>query len=370
MNTPSPIQEGIDNLLDNCMEAKPGDLLTIVSEQGKDGYYSEKLDRIIAARARERLLDVTIVAAPVVEEAKSFPTSITHAMEAADHTLFLARIGDQVRFTELGGKGTKTMCYALDENTFGTPYCSANHHFFLQFKALVNKALFGNKKITITCASGTQLVGTSPPDPGDDDAGDVSVRRFPMTVFRPIPANTFSGKIAMSKWLCPTGSRLYQPNCTKIDGVVMAQVEHGRLTKFEGDEREVTKIRAHYDAVAEKYSIDRDVIHSWHAGIHPQNGYHGLAVDDLARWGGSAFGNPRYLHLHTCGNYAPGEICVSVFDPSIAVDGEELWRDGSLKFSELPEVQALFDEYPGMRALFEQPMMEYGLGDYLAAGQA
>ncbi len=370
MNTNVLIQAGIDNLLDNCMEVTPGESLTIISEQGKGGYYSEKLDEIIAAHARKRALDVEIVAAPVVEDAETFPPNIKRAMEAADHALFLARIGDQVRFTELGGAGTKTMCYALDEHAFSTPFCSANHRFFLQFRSLINKALFGSKKITISCASGTHLVGQSPPDPGNDAADDVSVRRFPLTVFRPIPASSFSGKIALSKWLCPTGSRLYQPDYVLIDGVVMAIVENGRVVSFEGDEREVNKIRAHYETVAEKYAIDRDAIHSWHAGFHPQNGYHGLAVDNLARWGGSAFGNPRYLHLHTCGDYAPGEICVSVFDPTITVDGVDLWRAGHVLFAETPEVQELLDEYPGMQALFEQPMMEYGLGDQLTTSEA
>jgi len=367
MNEQELIQAGIDNLLDNCIQAKAGDSLTIVSERGKDGYYSKKLDSIIAAHARERSLKVDVVTTEVIDEVKSIPEDIQRALKLSDHTLFLARIGDQLRFTALDGKSTKTICYALDEQTFTTPYCSANYQFFLKLKALINKALFGEKHITLTCASGTHLVGTSPPDPGDDDVGDVHLRRFPMGVFRPIPANTFSGKVALSKWLCPTGSRYYEPEYILIDGVVMAVVERGRIVGFEGNESEVRKIETHYNTVAEKYGIEGDVIHSWHAGMHPQNGYQGLAVDNMARWAGAAFGNPRYLHMHTCGNYAPGEICVSVFDQSIAVDGVDLWRDGRLVFAETPEVQELVDEYPEMRALFEQPVMEYGLGDYLVS---
>jgi hypothetical protein len=30
-----------------------------------------------------------------------------------------------------------------------------------------------------------------------------------------------------------------------------------------------------------------------------------------------AFANPRYLHFHTCGNYAPGEIAWSLFDVKV-----------------------------------------------------
>ena len=184
-----------------------------------------------------------------------------------------------------------------------------------------------------------------------------------MTVFRPVPANTFSGRLALSKWLSLTGSRYYQPDSVLIDGVVIALIEDGRIVGFEGNEREVSKIRAHYDFVAEKYDIDGDIVHSWHAGIHPHNGYVGLAVDNLARWSGSAFGNPRYLHFHTCGDYAPGEICMSVFDPSVSVDGVKMWRNGTLDFADTPEVRALQAEYPGMRELFDRPVLEYGLGE-------
>lgn len=369
MKTSATVRAGIDNLLFNCIEAKPGESLTIVSEQGYGGYYSATLDNVIAAHARERSLDARIVVAPVLEDASAFPADIRCAIETADHTLFLARIGDQLRFTELSGAGTKTMCYALDEESFASAFCSAHYKFFVNLKRLINTAMFGEKQIVITCASGTHLVGVSPADPGDDDVDDVTIRRFPMTVFRPIPGITFSGRLALSKWLCQTGSRSYQPDSVLIKGVVFALVENGRIVDFEGNEREVRKIRAHYKFVADKYGIEGDVIHSWHAGFHPQNGYTGLAVDNLTRWSGSAFGNPRYLHLHTCGNYAPGEICVSVFDPSISVDGVDLWRNGRLDFADTPEVQALQANYPGMRELFKQPMMEFGLGETLIAGK-
>lgn len=350
------------------MEARPGDTLIIVSERGQDGYYSTTLDQAIATHASDRSLRVTILDAPVVEQADHIPGDVKRAMDSADHTLFLARIGDQVRFTELGGGGTKTMCYALDEAAFGTAFCSADHRYFKQFKRLVNKALFGNKQIAVTCPSGTQLAGVSPPEPGDDDVGDVSVRRFPMTVFRPMSAETFSGKLALTRWLCPTGSRIYEPDCVLIDGVLFAHVEAGRLVGFEGDPADVERVRGHYRFVSAKYDIERDIIHSWHAGIHPQNGYTGLAIHNLKRWSGSAFGNPRYLHLHSCGNYAPGEICVSVFDPTISADGVDLWHDGRLVFADSTEAQSLMSNYPGIRELFAKPEREFGLGDNSSSG--
>ncbi|MDA0706138.1 MAG: hypothetical protein O2805_05845 [Proteobacteria bacterium] len=362
MELPLKLRDGIDNLLFNCIGAKAGESLAIVSEQGVGGYYSATLDRVVAARARARSLDVHLVVAPVLEEVNTFPDEIRQVIESTDHVLFLSRIGDQVRFSELGRIGSTTMCYALDEESFATPFCSAHYEFFVRLKNMVNAAVFGEKEITIRCASGTYLHGISAGDPGDDDTvGDVTVKRFPMTVFRPIPANTFSGKIALTRWLVRTGTRIYEPESVLIDGVVFALVENGRIVDFDGASGEVEKIRAHYAFVANKFNIQADLIHSWHAGIHPQNGYFGTATDNLTRWAGSAFGNPRYLHLHTCGDYPPGEICISVFDPTVSVDGVDLWRDGRFVFAESTAVKTLQYEYPGMQQLFENPVMEYGL---------
>lgn len=364
MDIATNLHAGIDNLIFNCMEAEAGDSLAIIREHGGCDYYSTTLADVIAAHGRSRALNVRIVDTPFLEDATELPTEVSSAMGSANHTLFLARIGDQVRFTELGGGGTKTMCYALDEQCFASSFCSADYRFFVRLKSLVNSAIFGEKNIVITCKSGTKLEGVSPPDPGDDDVDDVSIRRFPLTVFRPVAANTFSGTVALSKWLSPTGSRFYHPEGVLIDGLVLAQIEDGRIVGFEGSEQDVAKIRAHYEFVATKFGIDGDVMHSWHAGIHPQNGYSGVAIDNLTRWSGSAFGNPRYLHIHSCGDYAPGEICISVFDPTVSVDGVDMWRNGAFVFADSPEARTLQSEYPGMRELFERPVMEYGVGEY------
>ena len=54
---------------------------------------------------------------------------------------------------------------------------------------------------------------------------------------------------------------------------------------------------------------------------------------------------PRYLHFHTCGDYAPGEIAWSLFDATVLIDGETYWQEGRFVFLERPEVRRLLDEY-------------------------
>lgn len=363
MNVASAIKSGIDNLLENCLELTPGQSLTIIREPSDLDYFSPTLPDTIAARAAEVGITIKMVVAPFHEATETLPDIISTAIERSHKALFLARIGDQVRFSGLLNHGGIAMCCALDEQTFATDFCSADYRFFVMLKHKVNEAVFGHKTITIRCREGTHLVGVSPPSYADDDAYDVGFKRFPLNIFRPVDASTFSGRLAISKWLNPTGSRFYQPDGVLIDGVVFANVQNGRITNFEGNRNDVEKIESHYEFVSERYNIDGSIIHSWHAGIHPQNGYAGLAADNLTRWSGAAFGNPRYLHLHSCGNYPPGEICISVFDPTIIADDTVLWDNGRLALADTSEIRALMQAHPGMTTLFDNPQRDFGLGE-------
>ena len=75
----------------------------------------------------------------------------------------------------------------------------------------------------------------------------------------------------------------------------------------------------------QKFGIDPDAIHSWHAGIHPACAYEGEAARDPDHWSNTVFTNPRFLHVHTCGANPPGEICWMVLDRTVKVDGVAIW---------------------------------------------
>ena len=114
--------------------------------------------------------------------------------------------------------------------------------------------------------------------------------------------------------------------------------------------------------MAETFGIDPHVMHSWHPGIHPGCAYHAPARDNLERWAGAAFGNPRLLHFHTCGDYAPGEISLNVLDPTVTVDGVAVWDEGAFRPELVPGGAEILARYPCVRAAFEAPVREVGLG--------
>jgi hypothetical protein len=191
--------------------------------------------------------------------------------------------------------------------------------------------------------------------------GDTSILRFPMSVFSPVPAHTFSGRVALAGFLTGTGSRYFDNYHLDFDGQVFAILEQGRLTGFEGDVSDVKKANAYYDRVSEVFGIERNFVHSWHAGIHPGCGYPWDINENPERWGGSAFGNPRILHFHTCGAYAPGEISWNVIDPTIIIDGVTVWDNGVFHLDRVSGGAEILAHYPCAAQCFANPDRNIGL---------
>ncbi len=111
----------------------------------------------------------------------------------------------------------------------------------------------------------------------------------------------------------------------------------------------MARAEAQYAHVAGLYGIDGGIVHSWHAGIHPGCAFAGSAHDSYERWSGSAFGNPRILHFHTCGAYAPGEICWNIVDPTVVVDGAVIWDAGRIRLDAVPGAAAILERHPRPR---------------------
>jgi hypothetical protein len=227
-------------------------------------------------------------------------------------------------------------------------------------KAVFNRLLFSAREIRVSCPLGTDFRGAQPPQQ-DEMPADVTIRRFPMCVFAPLDARGFSGRVAVAHLLVGTGSRYYEPYGIPLSSTLFAVFDGGRLVRWEGDASEVALAEAHYRDVAARFGLDAGFIHSWHAGIHPGCAFVGSAHGSYERWSGSAFGNPRLLHFHTCGAYAPGEICWNVVDPTILVDGVEVWRKGRILVDAVPGALEVLDKHPGLHDLFDRPEQRIGL---------
>ncbi len=353
---PSDLRKGAQNLLLGCVGLERGEDLLLVREDAGLGFYDAAAGDAVAAEA-ERLgarVHNIWTDAPLAGP-EDFPEVVSGAMSRANHTVFFSRIGDQVRFCSLPAGGTCTMTYVLDADYLASEFCTLPHALMQEVLRRFEAELDRASRWRITCPLGTDVSGsmaTSTPSSGEKPT-DFTLKLFPLAIFRPLSCADMSGRVAVANWLMATGTRRYKPDYLDLEQPVTAVVEAGRIAGFEGDPENVARVNDHYAFVAETFTIDPAVVHSWHVGIHPKTYYAGAARDNVERWGNVTFASPRYLHFHTCGDYAPGEIAWSLIDATVTLDGTPYWQDGRFVFLEWPELKALLADFPGCERAFE-----------------
>ena len=345
---------GIDNLLLTCVGMQTGDSVLLVQEPRNERIYCTQLTEKIAARVRQLGAKATLQTYDLITEPGAFPAELIKAMEQADHTIFLSRIGDYSRFVPISGRSTKTQCYALDAQMLASHYAGACYKLMTRLHQKLEAELMAAKHWNFSCALGTDLSGEFcwPSQQGGED-DDFTLQLFPVTTFKPVPCNTANGQVALSRWLMPGGVAKVEPSHLHFEGVVMAKVEAGSVSGFEGPAKVVKQANAHYDFVADSLQINRNRVHSWHAGINPHTAFDGCMVEELPRWESISFASPRYLHIHTCGDVPPGEITWSVFNPTVKIDGETYWKNGQFVWYQREDNRALIEEVAGGECLLE-----------------
>ena len=360
MRASRDIRAGARNLLINCAELSGAESLLIVREDPNLGWYDGQTAAAVANAARTLGITPTILEVGAPQDSRDF--DLVKAMANHECTVFMSRMGDQDRFAD-PGLGKKTvMCYARDTKELASAYGQIHHKAMLQLKKAVNDILLAAKNVQVICPLGTDISGCTK-ETAKETSADVSIQRFPMGVPQPLDASRMSGKVVLARYLTPTGSKSYEPPFIPIHQTVIADVYNGRITGFTGDLDDVERIQNHYRRVAGLFDLDPDIVHSFHAGIHPGSTYADLADDDPDRWSNSIFTNPRTLHFHTCGNHPPGEICWMVIDHTLRVDGKSLWLNGQLCVDDFDPTARCLADWPELRRLFENPSRAIGLRD-------
>ncbi|MEP2640029.1 hypothetical protein [Roseobacter sp.] len=349
---------GVQNLLINCANCQPGQRVLIVYETEKDGYYDPVFAGDVVKTAIELGFDVELYGVPLNKNVTDPDPVLSARIEAADCAVFLARLGDQIRFRTKTCTTTQVISYALNRDMMVSSFGVANYQAFIRLKALVDTAIAQSTDIHVTCPAGTDYRGTAADF--NPCGGDTTLKRFPLSVFTPVPAKGFSGRVAQVGFLTGTGSHFYTPWACAVKDTLFVNIEGAQIVGFEGSDNDVAVAKAHYEYVGALYEIETYGVHSWHAGIHPGLCYEQEAARHFERWSGGAFGNPRIMHVHTCGGYPPGEISLNVLDPTVRLDGVAVWDHGRLMPQRLAGGAALFNEFPELVDLFEQPQTAVG----------
>lgn len=189
--------------------------------------------------------------------------------------------------------------------------------------------------------------------------GEVTIRRFPLSVFKPVPAGAYSGTLALAGFVPGSGRTYYTPHHLPLEDVLRIRFHGNRITAFDGPD--AARAEAHFRRVGRLLDVDPMFLHSWHAGIHPGCGYDRPASENPARWSGAAFGNPRVLHFHACGDYAPGEVSLNLIDPTVWLDDVAVWENGRLHPARVAGGAAVLAEYSSLARAFATPARAIGL---------
>lgn len=352
------IKLATDNLLINCAGLTSSDSLLIVYEKPELGWYGKGVAEAIANAAESLGIAVQLLEVGAPKNQKD--QNVIDAMASHSSTLFLARIGDQDRFaTPTPGKKI-VMCYIRDLEMLTSQFGGLPYQATLDIKLAIDQLIDQSTEIKIQCPLGTDCSVRL--DPSESSANnEVTVRRFPMGVISPIDGKSLNGRVVLANYLTPTGSGVYDPANLELDNPIIAEVENGRVTKFSGDANTAKKVEHHYQMVANEFGIDADTIHSWHLGMHPGLTYLQKAADDPDRWSNTVFNHPRFLHFHTCGNYAPGEICWMLKDPTVLLDGQPLWQAGKLNPMAFELTANALERWPVLEKLYAEPAGKTGL---------
>lgn len=358
MNSIYSAAHSADNLLLNCAGLQASESLLIVAEDPALGWYdADVIETIEAAAGRHGFRTRTLgVGAPRNRRAPE----VEAAMREHDCTLFLSRIGDQDRFATPPPGKRIVMCYLRSADMLRSAFGGVEYAATAEIKATLDTLLARARRIEISCPHGSACRIEQPPC-AVDAAAEVTVRRFPLGVVTPIDASGLSGRVALYDYLTPTGSSVYQPADLALDGTVFAEVEAGRIRGFDGEAHTVARVESHYRNVADLFGIDAGVVHSWHAGLHPGLCYRQPAAANPDRWSNTVFNHPRILHFHTCGAYAPGEICWMLKDHTVTIDGKALWRDGVLRVFDFDELGACLQRWPELESLYTASAGEIGI---------
>lgn len=346
---------GALNLLQNCAGVTAGDKLVIVFESPSLGWYDEVPHRV-AAVARELGVSVTLRETGGPRNDAFDETRI--AGKGWDTCIYFARVADQIRFDEMADDRTRVVCYASTVDALASPYGCTTHSAMLDIKRAIDSVVLAARSVRVTCSLGTDLSGRVM---ANEAAGDVMLQGFPMGVHTPVAAARFSGTVALARYLTPTGSKVYEPPWIVINRPVLANITGGAVTDFVGTVQDVSRIEAHYDAVARRFGLQADAVHSWHAGIHPGRSFSAPAAANPDRWSNTVFTSPRFVHFHTCGVAPPGEICWMTLDPTISVDGIALWEDGVLHPERCAATSECLARWPELSVLFGLPKTDVGV---------
>lgn len=337
--SPAAIAAGADNLLIAGAGVRSGERVLIVVEPAGVGHYADGLADYLVAAADRIGAHAEVLTVPLTSGPETAPAGLLTAIEAAQRTVFLHRLGDQLRFRPVPGSGTKLVSYTLDPDYLAADFGRTPAALFQEVHDRILELLSGARRYSIRCANGSRAT-MKLRRAHSIQVTPFTVGNFPVMIIPPIDAAGLNGRLVFTHALTSTGIHDFPGAEVPLATPVTVVVESGRIVEIGGEPALVSRIEAHFERIGGLFGGDRRALFSWHTGINPTTFFRGRAEDAPGRWSGVAFGSPRYSHFHLCGE-APGEVSAAIFDATIMFDDRIIWQNGQLVAFSPTEIQEL-----------------------------
>jgi len=341
-----------DNLLIHCAGLTAGSEALFVNEAGKG--VDRGVIEFLEARARHHGARVKSIWPERAESPEAIPAEVAKAIEDAPLTIFNHQIGPLLRLRPIPGSGIRVLNYATTPTVMDSEFARIPHGLWLESMDRLLPRIQKARRWRVTCPLGTDVSGEFlPPPPKSANPTGFSLRSFPLDTHSPIPSPHAKGRIAF-RWFVTSGTHDLGTEGITLDEIVIANVEGGKITNWEGAPRVVDAARTFLGDLGKRYGKDPSIVNSWHAGTNPQACVAFGAAQSLEQWMLLGHANPRILHFHLVGEKMPGEISAPVIDATVECDGEKLWDHGRLTVFDDPAFGEIALRWPGGAAAFVQ----------------
>ncbi len=317
--------------------------MLIITEPADASDYDPQVSDALARHAEELGAEAQILEARLASGPDDIPDEVLNGMQHAEHTLFLSRLGDQIRFSPAHGAGTKTVAYIRDLDYLGSLFGCTPFALFQAVRDRLLEIIQSASSYRISSSAGTELVGHVNRTNPRATITEFAVTCFPMVIYPPLNCYNLTGTLVLERFLMSTSVHDYESSVLLLDEPVKLHIDNSVIVGFSGARDLVGQVEAHYHRVAEHFGGDPMAVHSWHTGIYPATYHSGHWQHHTASWGEITFASPRYTHFHTCGD-DPGNIATATFDATIEFDDELMWEAGVPVFLDRPEMKALLHE--------------------------
>ena len=141
---------GAKNMLQNCAGARPGERVLIAYEPAEYGYYDADAVPCVVDAAGDLGLKVDRLNVGFSPDNPQLTPELHAHFAQADIVVFLARLGDQLRFSDMPHGKRIIVSFALDAGLFGSGFGTTHHGAMMALKYRITDAFRTARRVRVT----------------------------------------------------------------------------------------------------------------------------------------------------------------------------------------------------------------------------